>query len=228
MTNLFRQFLNKWALQLFLSLLIFADTECKANPPPDWPPSIVSNNSKDQCPDLSGYYNLKGENYFIQQIDSEQNTKRKSGTWTWVPFWHPRAGNQEANSLPITGHALENSGHFWVVQSQSTQFEVRKLSRNSEQIESIVFDQKNGDYSCSNGVVTLKQRNGGGYSDGVGVEMKVEMRISRGVDESILYHQRIETKSRSLFIFSKQTVTDDYYWFARGVINGININAIRP
>ena len=201
---------------LLLMCFLFIASSCPAAPPSDWPQASSARVLVGGCPEIAGTYTLRGESYFSQISSGKQETKRKSSTGSWIPFWHPRAkdgGNK--TRMPVENGVSPKSGQFSIVQTASDRFEVRTLGRGGFDMEVSTFDRNLDDFSCVDGTVILKPTHGGGYSDGVGLDMRIEMRINRGYDGAVLYHQRIDTKSRSLFVLTKESVTDYYYAFAK-------------
>ncbi len=190
-----------------LTCVLLAAENCCAAPPADWPQPSSDQFRDDECPKLAGIYNALADNYLVQLSNDNRNDRRKNTIATWIPRWHPRWNGKDDESVERT-LALDiqpnlQKEQFAIVQTSQSQFEVRTLSKAGTLIQARIFDTTLGDYTCNTGVLTVRADQMNGYSDGVGSDTIVQLKIKMTVDGSILYHQRIESKSRSFFYSKK-------------------------
>lgn len=168
------------------------------------------------CPDIAGVYGTSAETQYVTMSNGKREETRSRSTASWIPNWHPRGVEKDKSVNTVLAREIEpllQKDQFKIVALSPTKFEVRQLGADGNSILVKTFDANAGDFECHRGDIHLRMHSSSGYSDGVGLDMRISMKISIDASQRLLYLQRLETTSRSLFLLRNDSVTEKYYWF---------------
>jgi hypothetical protein len=164
-----------------------------------------------ECPSLAGRYALRGQaRTQIARADGT-TTKPEAATIAIIRQWHPTDGARTKRSLVALDQPVDRES-FWIVQDSPERFDVRWPHQDGVHAESLSFDRGNGDFTCMAGVVLLRQGEYSGASEGVTTSFRRRVRIARGPDKSIIYHDSIASRASSL-LWSNEQVVDSFKRF---------------